>query len=285
MTPLLVMSVVAVTTGSALVAAHSLPPWACMWLVAGAIFFAAKAVTVARLVANGTWPARGRLMAYVFLWPGLNARAFCFRRVTTPVTGREVAAAVVKTATGAALIYVATQLVNTHWLVGGWIGMIGVVLLLHFGIFELLAVFWRARGVNARPLMRAPMRATSISKLWSGRWNTAFSELMQQEVFGPLARRYGATAGLVGGFAISGLLHELVITAPAGGGYGWPTFYFGLQCAAVMAERSQAGARMGLGRGFVGWLFVFLVAGLPAVMLFPPVFVANVIVPMLRALN
>jgi hypothetical protein len=278
-------AMVVVATRVAFMAGRSLPAWMYMWLMAGAVFFTAKSITVARLVAGGTWPARGRLMAYVFLWPGLNARAFCFGRVGTPVTGREAAAALLKTTAGVGLVSVATQFVDTHRLVAGWMGMIGVVLLLHFGIFELLALFWRARGVDARPLMRAPLRATSISKFWSGRWNTAFSELMQQEVFAPLARRFGATAGLVGVFAMSGLLHELVITAPARGGYGWPTLYFGLQCVAVMAERSPAGARMGLGRGFVGWLFVFMVAGLPTVMLFPPVFVANVIVPMIRALN
>lgn len=262
-----------------------LPAWLCMWTIAAVIFFAAKALTMTRLCATRANLPRWRIMAYLFLWPGLNARAFCLGRAKTPVTVSEVAAAILKTALGAGFIALATQVVNRHWFVGGWVAMIGLVLVLHFGIFELLALFWRARGVDARSLMRAPTRATSIAQLWSGRWNTAFSELMQQEVFAPVARRYGTASALVAVFAISGLLHELVITAPAGGGYGWPTFYFGLQCLAVMAERSPAGVRIGLGRGFVGWLFVLCAAGFPAALLFPPQFVANVIVPMVRALN
>src|ERR1044072_3969106 len=104
--------------------------------------------------------------------------------------------------------------------------------------------------------MQTPTKATSISKLWSGRWNTAFTDLMHKEVFAPIAKRRGAMAAIVGVFLVSGLLHELVISAPARGGYGLPTAYFGLQCAGVLIERSAFGAKLGLGHGAVGWLSV-----------------------------
>jgi hypothetical protein len=86
-------------------------------------------------------------------------------------------------------------------------------------------------------------------------------------------------------FAVSGLLHEIVITLLAHGGYGLPTAYFLLQATGVLFERSQAGRRLGLGDGWKGWCFVALVAGLPAFGLFPPVFIRNVILPMLHAIG
>jgi alginate O-acetyltransferase complex protein AlgI len=259
--------------------------WVYMWIVAGALFFAAKWITVAKQLSKGMHLPFGRLLAYVFLWPGLDAKAFCLERAVGAPTIREICAAGLKMGIGAALIWVAVDLAGAAPLAAGWIAMIGIVLVLHFGVFEMLGQFWRARGINARPLMQAPAKATSISKLWSGQWNTAFTDLMHKEVFAPIAKRRGAAAGIVGVFAISGLLHELVISAPARGGYGLPTAYFGLQCAAVLIERSSLGARLGLGRGVIGWLFVLMVAALPAFMLFPPVFVHNVVLPMLEVLK
>ena len=259
--------------------------WLYMWAVAGALFFAAKWITLANLLSNGARPAIGRLLAYSFLWPGLDAQAFCFGRVGGCSKTRESTMAAIKMAAGAVLISVAVQLAARVPLAAGWLSMVGLVLFLHFGVFDLLAQFWRARGINARPLMQAPARATSISKLWSGRWNTAFTDLMHKEVFAPIAKRRGAAAGVIGVFAISGLLHELVISLPARGGYGLPTAYFGLQGAAILIERSHLGAKLGLGHGLVGWLFVLVVAAIPAFMLFPPVFVHNVIVPMLQFLK
>lgn len=263
----------------------TLPLWVHMWAIAVALFFGAKGVTVMRLMAAGMSPPPGRLIGYLLFWPGLNARAFCFGRATPPLTGPEVSRAVLKTAAGIGLLACASVLVETKGFIAGWMAMVGIALAAHFGFFELLALFWRGRGIDARSLMQAPMRATSVSNLWSRRWNTAFSDLMHLEVFTPLAKRFGSAAALVGVFTVSGLLHETVISVPARGGYGWPTLYFGLQCAAVMVERTKVGRRIGLGRGVVGRLFVLLVAGLPAVMLFPPVFVENVIVPMIRALS
>ena len=84
---------------------------------------------------------------------------------------------------------------------------------------------------------------------------------------------------------MSGLIHELVITVPAGGGYGLPTGYFLLQGLGAATERSRRGRRLGLGAGRRGWLFTALVVGAPAYFLFPPPFVRNVILPMLSAIG
>jgi alginate O-acetyltransferase complex protein AlgI len=285
MKTIFVLVVAAGVIGVVVLRSEEWPGWVQMWVLAVGIFFGAKASTVVRLFGAGARPEMGRLLAYVFLWPGLNAHAFCVGRAEAMPTAGEWAVALVRVVLGVGLLAAAARFVEVNWFLAGWMGMVGSVLVLHFGMFHLVALAWRRCGVDARPLMERPGSATSVSKLWSGRWNTAFTELMHREVFGPIARRFGMAAGLVGVFGISGLLHELVISVPARGGYGLPSLYFGLQCAGVLVERSGVGARIGLGRGLVGWIFVALVAGAPALMLFPPVFVENVIAPMLRALK
>ena len=95
----------------------------------------------------------------------------------------------------------------------------------------------------------------------------------------------GIRAATVAVFIVSGLVHELVITLPAHGGYGLPTFYFLLQAVGLVAERSAIGRRLGLGQGARGWMFATVTAAAPAVLLFPPPFVHRVVVPMLGAIG
>jgi alginate O-acetyltransferase complex protein AlgI len=159
--------------------------------------------------------------------------------------------------------------------------MLGIVLFLHFGLFDLLALAWLRAGINARPIMQAPLRARSLAEFWGSRWNTAFSDLARQFIFRPLAKTWGARGAMAGVFLVSGLVHEAVISLPARGGYGLPTAYFALQALGMLLERSEFGRAFGLCEGFRGRLFMAIFAGAPAYWLFHPVFVRNVILPML----
>ena len=156
---------------------------------------------------------------------------------------------------------------------------------LHFGLFHLLALRWQRAGVNAEPLMRAPLRATSLADFWSERWNTAFNKLAHDLAFLSMARRTGVKAATVGVFLISGLVHEMVISVPARGGFGLPTAYFLLQALGVLAERSAWGRGAGLCRGWRGWLWTVAFTAGPAFWLFHPPFVHHVILPMLRLIG
>jgi alginate O-acetyltransferase complex protein AlgI len=49
--------------------------------------------------------------------------------------------------------------------------MVGLILTLHFGLFQILALFWQRLGVAAEPIMKAPLRATSLGEFWGKRWN------------------------------------------------------------------------------------------------------------------
>jgi len=153
--------------------------------------------------------------------------------------------------------------------------MVGIVFTLHFGVFHLLSCGWRAAGVEAKPLMRWPVAASSLADFWGRRWNTAFRDLTFHLLFRPLTRSLGAKGGLAVGFLFSGLVHDLVISVPAGGGYGWPTLYFVLQGGGLLAERALKLA------GVANRFFAAVVLLAPAAALFHIPFLERVVIPFL----
>lgn len=155
--------------------------------------------------------------------------------------------------------------------------MIGTILLLHFGAFQLLALALRWAGINVTPIMNAPLRSRSVAEFWGSRWNAGFHHLADELVFRPALSRFGVAGALLLTFIASGLVHELVITLPARGGYGLPTLYFVLQ---GVGER-----RIPRRRKVARRAFALAVVGLPVFMLFPPPFVLNVFVPFMRAIG
>src|SRR5439155_11326461 len=52
------------------------PAWVFMWLLAAAIFAGAKWLTLCRTCLKGLTPTLGRSLAYLLLWPGLDAAPF-----------------------------------------------------------------------------------------------------------------------------------------------------------------------------------------------------------------
>jgi alginate O-acetyltransferase complex protein AlgI len=123
--------------------------------------------------------------------------------------------------------------------------------------------------------MREPIRARSLSEFWGRRWNVAFPQLAGPLWFEPMRRRFGVSAATLAVFAISGLLHELVISVPAGAGYGLPMLYFLVQGAGVCVEQRHQRA---LGRS---WTLAVVVG--PAFWLFHPAFVERVVIPFMEA--
>jgi alginate O-acetyltransferase complex protein AlgI len=163
--------------------------------------------------------------------------------------------------------------------------MLGLVLLLHFGSFQLLALFWQTLGMAATPIMRSPLTSHSLAEFWGQRWNLGFRQLAHDLIFRPLKRGLGVAGAGFLVFVVSGLIHDFVISVPAGGGYGLPTLYFTLQGAGVAVERSEAGGKIGLGRGLRGWLFMAVITAGPAFWLFHPRFVQTVIIPFMKAIR
>jgi hypothetical protein len=262
------------------------PAWALMWALAVSTFAGLKWLTFATS-ATAQQARPGRIAGYLFLWPGLNSDSFLSdRHRTTKLSLNEWVWALAKTAAGIFLLAgVAPPMIQSYPLLAGWLGMIGIVLVLHFGIFHLLSLAWRRAGIAAPPLMNRPLAAQSLSDFWSRRWNVAFRDVGHRFVFRPLVPRLGIALATLAVFLFSGVVHDLVISLPVGAGYGGPTLYFALQGLAVLVERSSVGKRAGLRDGWRGRLFAAATVLLPVGLLFHPPFVLNAIVPTLAALG
>ena len=277
------LSVVTLPVAAIAFAPDAWPRWAFMWLFAFAIFVGCKWLTWWTAPAGNA--SIGRHLGYLVLWPGLDAEAFLGTPGARTPTWSAWAFALGKFGAGLALIGLAAPIEPGDFdLARGWIGMIGIVFALHFGLFDLLSLAWQNAGVNAKPLMNWPIFATSVSDFWGQRWNTAFRDLTHRFLFRPLTARFGARIALLVGFLFSGIVHDLVISLPARGGYGGPTVFFLLQAGAIFIERSPLGKRLGLARGVRGWAFAILVLVGPMFLLFHPPFVRNVILPFLDAI-
>ena len=319
--PLLLLTIAAVASTT------NAPGWARMWLIAIALFASFKWWTWRKVVARDL-RARGetavastadaaftnepvarrstatsaRSFAYLFLWPGMNARAFLAKdgaqsrvaratccpgaRSAQEATPKALAWlwALTKTLLGATFLWCIARLAG-HGLLAGWIGMIGFIFMLHFGLFALLSLFWQSRGIDAAPLMKCPIAANSLHDFWGRRWNAGFRDIVFTLFFFPLARRFGTRAAALATFVLSGLIHELVITVPAGGGYGLPTLYFALQGLGLMIERTRHRAACSLTRGWPGRVFAIAVVTMPIAALFPPVFVTRVMIPFFQLIH
>ena len=263
-----------------------MPPWLFMWMLAFAIYAGLKWLSVASSP-TGFSHSWARSFVYLLFWPGMDAKTFLdsSAMVKSPSLAESMWA-LAKTICGGVLVVAAVSLVDRYPTVAGWLGMAGLVVSLHFGLFHLLSIFWRRAGIAATPIMDAPILAASLSDFWGKRWNLAFRDLAHAHVFRPGARRWGTVGATMAVFLVSGIVHDAVISIPAGGGWGLPTLYFAIQGLGVLWERSRLGRRFGTGqigtrRDVVGRVFAGLVIVGPVFLLFHQSFVDRVIVPML----
>jgi alginate O-acetyltransferase complex protein AlgI len=280
--PALLMVLTAALSG------RGLTPWVYMWCVALSMYTACKWIT--------WWPWRGRAsgarqLAYLFLWPGMDLAAF-FDRATvapapasTPTTPGQWLKPTATALIGALFIAIVAQRIPASWgLTRAWAAMLGLAMLLHFGLLDLIALAFRRAGCGGDPLMVQPLRSRSLGEFWGRRWNTGFATLAHHYVFAPLVRRIGATGATLATFFASGLIHDAVISVAARGGYGLPTLYFLIQCLGLLIERTRPARRIGLGRGRLGWLFTMLVTIAPLPLLFHAPFARRVILPFIDSL-
>ena len=95
----------------------------------------------------------------------------------------------------------------------------------------------------------------------------------------PLKRRYDVTTALAGSFLFSGVLHDMILSIPARGGYGMPTLYFLLQGFGVWCDR-----RWLLGTVWRRpWGALVLLA--PLGLLFHRPFIERVVIPQLEVIR
>jgi hypothetical protein len=259
----------------------SAPRWGIMWLLAGATYFACKWLS---WFASARPPAPLlRKLAWWLAWPGMDANRFLVADSSQqPMNEIEWASAFFKTALGIGLFIIAGKSIARGSAAAAWLGMVAFILSIHCGSFHLLSCLWRSIGWRAEPLMNRPLASRSIAEFWGRRWNCAFRDLTYPAIFRPLATCCGPAIGTLAVFAFSGLVHELVISIPAGGGFGLPTLYFVLQGLAVLLENrlSRNQTSKLLGRPIAA---VVIAAPLP--LLFHPPFINVVVVPFVKAIS
>lgn len=212
---------------------------------------------------------RQRKILYM-LWPGTDPRPFEMPR-TPDYTGCSILARGCATmAIGVCLLLAPV----TNPLAKAWLAIAGMLALFHMGLFDVMAGLLRWNGIPVERICPSPWLSRSLAEFWSARWNRAFHVCVRDCLYRPLARRWGRTAALITVFLFSGLAHELVISFPAGAGWGLPTLYFTLHGIAVEFEKRK------LIRG--RWLTTVALVLLPLPILFHGPFMANVVLPLVR---
>jgi Membrane bound O-acyl transferase family len=238
----------------------------CRMLVCVGVTFVVMKIIVARL--SGVTLAPAQWLAFA-AWPGM--RPSIFARLGGPATAGTLdllAGGFRNLIAGALLLAISTQL-RALPLVATLIAFPALSLMLHFGLFDIAAAFWRWRGVPAEKLFRSPLAARSLGEFWSRRWNLAFSEMISIAVDRPLRPRLGRNGSRMVAFLVSGALHEIAISVPVNAGYGLPTLYFILQAVLVRFERNPSRLR------------TLASVVLPLPLLFHPWFVRGVIWPLI----
>ena len=260
---------------------RTIPQWAWMWLLAWSVWFACKWAT--------WWPLRHAPrrwtvhLAYVLCHPGMDAQpVLVHRRTAALAPAGDWLRAFAALHLGAAVVWgITPRLVSYQPMLAAWCVMIGVVLMLHFGIFALLTCYWREHGFDVRPMMWRPVRSRSLAEFWGARWNRDFHRLAGQFIFNPMRPLLGARLALLATFLASGLVHDLVISLPARGGLGGPSVYFVIQGLGVLAERRlRRTAPLLLRRA---WMVCILAAPLP--LLFHAPFIERIVLPFAAAIG
>jgi len=261
---------------------HQLAPWLFMWLLVGMIFAGCKLLSWLNLESPLEME---RLLGYLLLWPGMRPQPFLAGSASVPANLQPLWIGVFLNLLAGLLCFGLVVLGQVPWWLKAWLGMAGFSFVVHFGLFDLLAAAWRRRGVPVEKLFVCPLAARSLADFWGKRWNRAFSGFARDLIFHALARRLGTTAATLAVFIFSGLAHELVISVPAGGGYGGPMLYFLIQGLLVLVENGRAFRRAMRERALLAW--VWTAAGIlgPIPLLFHPPFLRNVVLPFLACLG
>ncbi|MDA0347840.1 MAG: MBOAT family protein [Verrucomicrobia bacterium] len=252
-----------------------------MWCIAFALFFGFKWAVFMEWVTRRKKIRSYDAFRFFLLWPGMDIGEFLGAKgKAVRATLFEWLVAILKTVLGALLVWGLTPQIEDPFS-RAWSGMVGLILMLHFGSFQLLSIVWRIFDVKAEPIMKSPLLSRTLSEFWSVRWNRAFNNLANAYFFKPIYRKMGLPCAVVFTFLMSGLIHDLVISIPAGGGYGLPTLYFAFQGLGIIAERSKPGKQLGISDGVGGIIFTWLILVAPVFLLFHTSFLYEVMNPFL----
>ena len=227
-------------------------------------------------------------LVYAIGWAGMRAQPFeTLGAPALPNAWHMIHFGITRVIAGLLLILLAHGILLLHlpgmttYIIVSIVLLIGLSLVLHFGLLNISAGAWRLCGVNTYPLFRQPAKSLSLTEFWSKRWNIAFSEMTSVAIFRPLKNKIGSAGALVAGFAFSGILHELALSVPVNSGYGLPLLYFVIQGGLVLLEKAltHRGTHFLQNKAMAHiWVFFWIV--IPAPLLFHTAFITKVVWPL-----
>jgi hypothetical protein len=181
---------------------------------------------------------------------------------------------------GLFLLYVSASIQQTIYVLSALLMLVGLSLILHFGVLNISTAFWRWLGVDVKELFRSPYQAKSLREFWGRRWNLAFSEMTALVAYRPLKGALGVDKAMFASFLLSGLLHEMAISLPVKSGYGLPLLYFVIHGLVMEAEGKMPLVKRIITHPILshGWVMTWLILPLP--LLFHHAFIQEVITPL-----
>ena len=203
------------------------------------------------------------LLLYFFAWPGISLRGFSERGQVPEVTGKRFLESWLTFLAGVALFLAAAFFGRGESTLWNYLALLSVLLIIHLGLVEAVADGIRLLGFSPASLFDRPLQSQSLRDFWSVRWNRAFVDMNRIFLLEPLRGILPSRVLVFLIFLLSGILHELAISYPAGASWGLPLTYFFLQALGMELERWRKFPR--------GLVFVWILAPLP--LLFPPAFV------------
>ncbi|MCB9852169.1 MAG: hypothetical protein H6819_03665 [Phycisphaerales bacterium] len=276
---------------------HARGGWPQMWATAFGLYFACKCWVLMVARRNGSRFSALGGAAFVFAWAGMDPKPFAVgasrSNLAASVERISLREGLVKFLTGVALLAISPTIARQLGeYVAMWACVSAYCLILHFGLLHIIGHAWQRANRPVEAIMQRPARSMSLADFWSRRWNRAFRDVSNALVVRPTRRLLGP-AGAVGlVFVASGLVHELLMSWPARGGWGLPTAYFTIQGFGIFVERSRLGQRFGLSSKREGisagwrariWTAFVVVAPLPLLVHRP--FVDNVVIPFFKAIG
>lgn len=123
---------------------------------------------------------------------------------------------------------------------------------------RIVALLGQLFGQAWPPVHDAPLTSRSLTEFWGRRWNVWFSDWFRYALADRMKRRPVAATLLI--FAVSGLMHEWVISLPlwwitGRALFGWQMLYFMLHALGVLIDRRWLRSNGVLRRAFL-WLCV-----------------------------
>lgn len=247
-------------------------PWQRLVMASAGMLFAIKGSIMSSYSFK---EARAFSAPAFFLWPGMDPARSSERGRPTDQDAQPVGRGLAFLYCGVAMVLTAA-VIPMNSLVAGWCGLFGLLFAVHFGLSEILSSGFRLGGRAVRPLFNRPFSSRTLNEFWTRRWNTAFVEMDRRLFLPGLLKKFGARGAVLGVFLISGLLHEMAISFPAGGGWGLPFAYFALQGGLVLIER-----RFSIRSRLFTWAAILI----PLPLVFTAPFRSSLILPLLAAIH